>query len=80
MVDGVIEPGGAQPGLEQQDVANFVQQQSRNVYLKGAGFHLLQEGPRFCYKILVACFEPLDEDRGVNDDLRGRNGSRDSSG
>jgi hypothetical protein len=50
-----------------------------DVYLEGPGFYLLQEGARLFEEILIARLEPLDEDRGVNDELRGRNGSRDGS-
>jgi hypothetical protein len=50
------------------------------VHLEGLGLHLLQEGPRLLQEILVPGLEPLDEDGRVNDELRGRTGSRDSSG
>jgi hypothetical protein len=61
-VDGVIEPRGLQPGLEQEDVADFVQQWGRNVYLQGTGFHFLQEGVCLFQDIVIACLEPLAED------------------
>src|SRR3989454_4815893 len=79
-VDDVVEPRGSQQGLEQQDVADLVQQQGRHVHLEGLSLYLLQQGACLFEQILIACLEPLDEDRGVNDDLCGRSGSRDSNG
>ena len=51
-----------------------------HVHLEGPSLHFPQKGLRLLQEILIARLEPLDEDRGVNDDLCGRSGSRDSSG
>ena len=76
MVDGVLKPGGSQPGLQQEYVADFVEEQGRDVHFKEPAFHLFKEGPRLFEELFVAGLEPLDEDRGINDDLRGRAGLR----
>jgi len=80
MLDGVVQRRGAQPGLQQQYVADLIQQQGWHVHLEGPSLHFPQKGLRLLQEILIARLEPLDEDRGVNDDLCGRSGSRDSSG
>lgn len=78
--DGAVESGGPEPGLQQQDIADFVQQQRWDVHLEGSGFHLFEQRARFFEEVFITGLEPLDEDRRVNDDLDGRGESRGSSG
>ena len=61
-IEGIVEARGAQPGLEQQDVPDLVQEERRDVNLQRSDLHLLQQGPRLCQEILVTRLEPLDED------------------
>src|SRR5437867_791145 len=80
VVHGVVEPRRAQAGLEEEHVPDFVQEEGRDVHLARPGLHLREERARLFYKILITGLEPFDEDGRVNDDLRGRSASRDSSG
>lgn len=62
----------------------WVPAQPRGAPQEGGGRRSNDEwkGFQMCFRqeILVTRLEPLDEDRGVNDELRGRIGSRGSSG
>jgi hypothetical protein len=80
VVHGVVESRRAQAGLEEKYVPDFVQEEGWDVHVERPGLHLREERASLVQEILVLGLEPLDEDGGVNDDLRGRNVSRGSSG
>lgn len=80
IVDGLVKPPCPELGLQEQDIADFVEQQSGDMHFERSSLDFSQEDPGFRQQIFVTCLEPLDEDRGVNDELRGRTGSRGSSG
>ena len=79
VIHGVVEPSRAQPRLEEENVPDFVEEESGDMHLERLGLYLRTERARLFQEILASGLEPLDEDGGVSDDFRGRSASRDSS-
>ena len=68
-----------QTGFEEEDVSHLVQEQSGDVDFNRAAFDLLAELLGFFHKLFATRLEPLDENRGVNDDLCAHTGDLDSN-